>query len=131
MFGPWQFQETAVLYNATVEVFGGGSNTTPAPASAPSPAVAPAPAPGGPDANVTNVTLLLRRERPKLVLDGRGWPTHLFNGVCPIGSHMQGPGDPGGHCYTMVQRVVWQRPNVSEARGGAGREVDEAIAERR
>ena len=74
-FGPWLVQETRVLYTSTVPLTNGSTME------------------------------LLRRERPKLVLDSMGRPLHLFNGVCPIGSHQAGPGDPGGHCFTMRQSV--------------------------
>jgi hypothetical protein len=75
-FGPWLVQEAAVAYDSTVLLQGGGTLE------------------------------LLRRERPKLVLDKDGQPTHLFNGVCPLSSHMSGPTDPGGHCFTLAQPAV-------------------------
>eukprot|EP00039_Didymoeca_costata_P021969 m.345862 g.345862 ORF g.345862 m.345862 type:complete len:523 (-) comp27463_c0_seq1:96-1664(-) len=74
-FGPWKFQETQVAYDNVVH-FNNGSTA-----------------------------YLDRRERPKLLLDDDGVPQYLYNGVCPNGTHESGPSDPGGHCYTLVQKI--------------------------
>lgn len=76
-FGPWAFQEARVAYTATVHFSDGTS------------------------------TCLDRRERPHLLLNDKGLPTHLYNGVCPKGNKNGGQKvwEPN-HCYTMVQKIA-------------------------
>lgn len=83
--GPWTFQENKIAYDSVVQ-FEDGSCWT-----------------------------LYKRERPKILTNNKGVPTHLYNGVCPPGSNEEGLKDPHGHCFTMVQKIdpnvfLWNHP---------------------
>ena len=73
--GPWRVQEAAVAY--------------------------------GGEAALSNGSLIgfVRRERPQLLFDTRGNPTHLFNGVCPEGYDKTQDGSQPHHCFTFAQRI--------------------------
>ena len=77
-FGPWQFQENAVVYD-NILTFSGGE---------------------------TAPLAMDRRERPHLLFDAGGNPTHLYNGVCPAGNVYGEPGTQPHHCFTSVQPLV-------------------------
>ena len=75
-FGPWHFQEARVVYNGHVELTNGKS-----------------------------LGKLGRRERPHLLLNKQGVPTHLYNGVC-LGDDGYNQNSAGhDHCFTFVQEI--------------------------
>ena len=73
--GPWHFQENKLVYGGWIQ-FDDGTGWKAS-----------------------------RRERPKMLLDANGRPTHLYSGVCPPNTAFKGESDPNGHCFTMVQKV--------------------------
>lgn len=73
--GPWSFQEAAIVYNNIIDFVASSS-----------PSLA-----------------MDRRERPHLLFDKSGNPTHLYNGVCPAGNVYGEPGTQPNHCFTAVQ----------------------------
>lgn len=75
-FGPWRFQEARVVYTSVLD-FGDGSHLG-----------------------------LIKRERPHLLLGEDGYPTHLYNGVCPNGNNESLNGTQPEHCFTAVQPVA-------------------------
>lgn len=77
-YGPWQVQENLAAYSADVTFVDG------------------------------TIWSLQRRERPKVLLDNRGRPSHLFTAVCPPGSEERGGGVDPLHCFTLAQAVDWE-----------------------
>jgi hypothetical protein len=58
-------------------------------------------APTSPNNNAT--VECARRERPSLIFDDKGAPTHLVTGCCVAPCNMSQPHGPGGYSFTSVQ----------------------------